>query len=454
MSALEIQILVPELFEGEEGRLARRILEHAGVRSLTPSAIIWDGVIPLLAKTRCPKTVALCLAFLASRPFSDFEDGRKKTSVESALQTALKVPVRHGSGEVTLSGLPEPMLLGEEFHNILAQEAIDAEVSHAHEVLAGASSRSDHPCVEAPLLLTAAAEIGIQASQVARFLVQHCSVTMGHFPVLSRTLQVPVQEIAHHSPHLAETVAELVQEEGDASAIQLRDAESPSLTAMLSRQLDVQLLVASYVLELQRHMTATLTLKSSKKCPPSALATELMRRPWVPSSSALAKPGDTRFLWDTPELPGLTGKLKPRVLAVLQPHVPIVRCLLESGKYLSLCCSSSRISLSSSSFLFFIFSFSFAFLLCRHSVLRQINFPARAFLCQLQHRRAWLFVVGPCHMVRLRPPPAQGTRTSPGASASCCSSWAPSSLPPGMSCSCCGPGLSPGTPRASAKKRG
>ncbi|CAJ1373276.1 unnamed protein product [Effrenium voratum] len=333
MSALEIQILLPELFEGEEGRLARRILEHAGVRSLTPSAIIWDGVIPLLAKTRCPKTVALCLAFLASRPFSDFEDGRKKTSVESALQTALKVPVRHGSGEVTLSGLPEPMLLGEEFHNILAQEAIDAEVSHAHEVLAGASSRSDHPCVEAPLLLTAAAEIGIQASQVARFLVQHCSVTMGHFPVLTRTLQVPVQEIAHHSPHLAETVAELVQEEGDASAIQLRDAESPSLTAMLSRQLDVQLLVASYVLELQRHMTATLTLKSSKKCPPSALATELMRRPWVPSSSALAKPGDTRFLWDTPELPGLTGKLKPRVLAVLQPHVPIVRDENLSGGF-------------------------------------------------------------------------------------------------------------------------
>ena len=99
LESLDLKIVSPELFEGEDGRLVRRLLDHdcLGLRVLSPEALVLDGVMPLLEKLGDSpgpelRTVSLCVAYLASVRMSDCADAwarkfkRTSTSFESALQ--------------------------------------------------------------------------------------------------------------------------------------------------------------------------------------------------------------------------------------------------------------------------------------------------------------------------------------------------------------------------------
>ena len=95
LESLDLKIVSPELFEGEDGRLVRRLLDYLGLRVLSPEALVLDGVMPLLEKLGDSpgpelRTVSLCVAYLASVRMSDCADAWarkfKRTSFESALQ--------------------------------------------------------------------------------------------------------------------------------------------------------------------------------------------------------------------------------------------------------------------------------------------------------------------------------------------------------------------------------
>ena len=96
LESLDLKIVSPELFEGEDGRLVRRLLDYLGLRVLSPEALVLEGVMPLLEKLGDSpgpeevRTVSLCVAYLASVRMSNCADGWarkfKRMSFESALQ--------------------------------------------------------------------------------------------------------------------------------------------------------------------------------------------------------------------------------------------------------------------------------------------------------------------------------------------------------------------------------
>ena len=96
LESLDLKIVSPELFEGEDGRLVRRLLDYLGLRVLSPEALVLEGVMPLLEKLGDSpgpeevRTVSLCVAYLASVRMADCADGWarkfKRMSFESALQ--------------------------------------------------------------------------------------------------------------------------------------------------------------------------------------------------------------------------------------------------------------------------------------------------------------------------------------------------------------------------------
>jgi len=339
LESLDLKIVSPELFEGEDGRLVRRLLDCLGLRVLSPEALVLEGVMPLLEKLGDSpgpeevRTVSLCVAYLASVRMSDCAAGWarkfKRMSFESALQTVLKLPV-HQDGAVWLHRGPiGAILLPPEFHHLLAEDAAtrgEMDMATAHEVLATAVGAEDVAyATVAPQLLEAAHEMDLPCRQLTQFLAQ-CGVTMGCFPVHKRNESLTVGEITRNKEHLKETAERMAQEIDSnilAQSVEVIDYESPALATMLNSGGDIKGIIASYVVQLRECMSATLTLKTSTSTCQSSIAAALMNSSWVPSSGGTrSKPCHARFLWAEMGAPEL--RLKPQLQKFLEKHLVLI----------------------------------------------------------------------------------------------------------------------------------
>eukprot|EP00439_Symbiodinium_sp_Y106_P042251 s331_g5.t1 len=198
----------------------------------------------------------------------------------------------------------------------------------AHSVLA-AAARAEGSCAAcAGELQKAAGALGLPLQEFAEFLADYCGVTLGRFPVQARShvLVAGLRDAA--PPHLQEAISQLAgDEELRQACITVSDVASPDLElALHSGASDAnKLVVASYILELHRNMTATLSISPTKPISaPSSISFHLSSVPWLPCADARrAKPTEARFLWES-----ASGGIRGTLAAELDSKVA-VRNFLE-----------------------------------------------------------------------------------------------------------------------------
>lgn len=339
LDCLDLKIVSPELFEGKDGQLVRRLLDHLGLRLLSPDAVVLEGVMPLLEKLgeathgeQEVRTVSLCIAYLASVRMAECAEGWarkfKRQTFEEALQTWLKLPILL-DGQLQLQPVASsvPTLLSSTFHLLLATDAEqrgESDRAQAHKVLAEVETTA----VTAPQLLEAADEMQLAPRQLAQFLAQHCGVTMGGFPVQPLRQSQTLGEFGREKPQLKEVAEQLARDVDSnilAQTVDVVDFDSRALAAALNSGSDVRrLLVASYVVELRDHLAASLTLKATSKSCPSSIAALMTNSSWVQGSGRSCKPCHARFLWEDGQMPSPDSKLTPEVKRFLEKHLVLV----------------------------------------------------------------------------------------------------------------------------------
>ncbi|CAE8682931.1 unnamed protein product [Polarella glacialis] len=291
--ALDLKLVDPLLFEGDEGRLVRGLLVQCGLGELSPPALLVDGLLPFLSQEleAChAEVLADCLCALAVQRESFHlceglwrsagqRRGAGSSSFEEILRRAIRLPCRQAlsadeGGESDVVGfswgplkfLPcdcaavLPPVFHDQLRNAPPLRLCDSSVGHAgqkledrswhHSVLARTppAAITGSLCLDAQLLLDAMARGSVQPNQLAGFLLDFCGVGPGIFPMeVMRAKRFSSKEELANFPHLAKKVRQWQQEqqqqkshplEGavDVSAFPLvgQDYSSPALERVLA----------------------------------------------------------------------------------------------------------------------------------------------------------------------------------------------------------------------------